>query len=77
MKSGSKRFIQNLVCNFYTFLQVSTNFGSLTNFCDLKQLKKHLKSPAQYQAKTGPRLEPTGCGGLPRAVGQNAGWATA
>jgi hypothetical protein len=40
-------------------------------------LEKDLKSPAQYQAETGMRLEPTGRGGLPRAVGRNAGWAMA
>jgi hypothetical protein len=38
-------------------------------------LEKHLKSLAQYRAETGQRLEPTGRGGLPRAVGRNAGWA--
>jgi hypothetical protein len=26
VKSGSKGFIQNLFCKFWTFLQVSTNF---------------------------------------------------
>jgi hypothetical protein len=29
VKSGPKGFIQNLVCKFWTFLQVSTNFGNL------------------------------------------------
>jgi hypothetical protein len=29
VKSGSRGFVQNLFCKFWTFLQVSTNFGSL------------------------------------------------
>jgi hypothetical protein len=36
-----------------------------------------IKFPAQYRAETGPRLQPTGRGGLPCAVGRKAGWATA
>jgi hypothetical protein len=39
-------------------------------------LEKYLKSLAQYQAETDLRLEPTGRGSLPRAVGRNDGWAS-
>jgi hypothetical protein len=40
-------------------------------------MRKYFKSPAQYRAETGPRLQPTGVGGPSRGVGWNAGWATA
>jgi hypothetical protein len=42
VKSGSRGLIQNLFCKFWTFLQVSTNFGIWNNFCYLKQLEKRL-----------------------------------
>jgi hypothetical protein len=77
VKSGSRGFIQNLFCNFWTFLQVSTNFWSLKQFLKFETIEKHLKTIAQYWAETGPRLQPTGRGGQLRAVGQKAGWATA
>jgi hypothetical protein len=72
VKSGSRGFIQNLFCKFWTFLQVSTNFGSLKQFLLLKTIRKIIKSLPQYWAETGPRLQPTGRGGLPRAVGRKA-----
>jgi hypothetical protein len=77
VKSGSRGFIQNLFCKFWTFLQVSTNFGSLKQFLLLKIIRKIIKSLPQYWAESGPRLQPTGRSGLPRAVGRKAGWATA
>jgi hypothetical protein len=40
-------------------------------------LEKQLNFQAQYWAETAPRLQPTGRGGLPRAVSRKAGWATA
>jgi hypothetical protein len=72
VKSGSRGFIQNLFCKFWTFLQVSTNFGSLKQFLLLKTIRKIIKSLPQYWAETGPRLQPTGRGGLPRTVGRKA-----
>jgi hypothetical protein len=77
MKSGSRGFIQNLFCKFWTFLQVSTNFGSLKQFLLFKTIRKMIKSPAQYWAKTSLRLQPTGRGVLPHAVGRKADWAMA
>jgi hypothetical protein len=40
VKSGSRGFIQIFFCKFWTFLQVSTNFGILKQFWNLKQLEK-------------------------------------
>jgi hypothetical protein len=62
-------FIQNLFYKFWTLLQVSMNFGNLKQFLLFKTIRKTIKSPAQYWAETGPRLQPMGRGGLPRAVG--------
>jgi hypothetical protein len=36
--------MQNLFCNFWTLLQVSTNFESLKQFLEFKQLKNDFKS---------------------------------
>jgi hypothetical protein len=55
MKSGSRGFIQNLFCNFWTLLQVSTNFRSLKQFQEFKQLKNDFKSPHSVGPKSGPR----------------------
>jgi hypothetical protein len=45
VKSGLRGFIQNLFCKFWTFLQVSTNFGSLKHFLRIKINWKRLKRP--------------------------------
>jgi hypothetical protein len=47
MKGGSRGFIQNLFCKFWTFLQVSTNFGILNYFLLFKTIGKIFKSPVQ------------------------------
>jgi hypothetical protein len=77
VKSGSRGFIQNLFCKFWTFLQVYTNFGSLKQFLLFKRIRKTIKSPTQYWVETGPRLQPTRRDGLPCAVGRKAGWGMA
>jgi hypothetical protein len=77
VKSGSRGFIQNLFCKFWTFLQVSMNFESLKQFLPFKIIRKTIKSPTQHWDETEPRLQLTGRGGLPCAVGRKAGWATA
>jgi hypothetical protein len=77
VKSGSRGVPENLFRNFWTFLQISTNFGILKQFLQFKTIEKHLNPWAQYWAETGPRLQPTGHGGLPRAVGRNSGEAAA
>jgi hypothetical protein len=51
VKSGSRGFIQNLFCNFWTFLQVSTNFESLKQFLLFKTIGKTIKFSAQYRAE--------------------------
>jgi hypothetical protein len=45
VKSGSRGFIQNLFCNFWTFLQVSMNFGILKQFLLFKIIRKMIKIP--------------------------------
>jgi hypothetical protein len=40
VKIGSRGFIQNLCCKFWTFLQVSTNFESLKQFLLFKIIRK-------------------------------------
>jgi hypothetical protein len=77
VKSGSRGFIQNLFSKFWTFLQVSTNFGSLNYFLLFKILGKHLNPRQSAGPVIGPRLQPTGCGGLPCAAGRQTGWAVA
>jgi hypothetical protein len=62
VKSGSRGIQQNLFCNFWTFLQVSMNFGSLKQFLELKQLKNHLKT----LHSVGPQISP-----CPAAHGRN------
>jgi hypothetical protein len=62
VKSGSRGIQQNLFCNFWTFLQVSMNFGSLKQFLELKQLKNHLKT----LHSVGPQISPR-----PAAHGRN------
>jgi hypothetical protein len=44
----------------------------LLYFLEFKTIEKYLKSIAQYWAETGLRLQPTGRGGLLRAVGRKA-----
>jgi hypothetical protein len=58
----------------YKFLRI---FEVYTIFLEFKTIKKHLKTVAQYWVETGPRLQPTGRGGLLRAVGWKADWVTA
>jgi hypothetical protein len=53
--------------SFYEFLK----FGTISGF---KTIEKHLNPRA---AETGPRLQPTGRGGLLHAVGRKASWAMA
>jgi hypothetical protein len=77
VKSGSRGFIQNLFCKFWTFLQVSMNFGSLKQLLLFKTIRKMIKSLSQYWAETGPRLQPTGRGGLLCAIGWNSREAAA
>jgi hypothetical protein len=43
VKSGSRGFIQNLFYKFWTFLQVSTNFGNLKHFLLFKTIRKMVK----------------------------------
>jgi hypothetical protein len=46
---------QNLFCNFWTFLQVSTNFGSLKQFLKFKIIENELKTPHSVGPQIGPR----------------------
>jgi hypothetical protein len=57
MKSGSRGFIQNLFCNFWTLLQVSTNFGNLKQILKFKTIKNDLKSPHSVGPKSDLRLQ--------------------
>jgi hypothetical protein len=77
VKSGSRGFIQNLFSKFWTFLQVSTNFGILNYFLLFKTIGKHLNPRHSAGPVIGPRLQPTGRGGMPRAAGRQADWAAA
>jgi hypothetical protein len=54
VRSGSRGFIQNLFCNFWTSLQVSTNFLGLKQFLEFKTIEKHLNPRAQYRAENRP-----------------------
>jgi hypothetical protein len=49
----------NLFCNFWAFLQVSTNFGSLKQFLEFKITENELKFAALCQAEIGPWLQCT------------------
>jgi hypothetical protein len=49
--------MQNLFCNFWTLLQVSTNFGSLKQFLEFKQLKNDFKSSHSVVPATRGRTE--------------------
>jgi hypothetical protein len=50
---GSRGVQQNLFCNFWTFIQVFTNFGSLKQFLELKTFENELKFTAQCRTETG------------------------
>jgi hypothetical protein len=63
---------KNLVCYFWTFLQVSMNFGSLNYFYYLKQIETVLKPRAQCWARSNPGLWHTGRGSLPRTVARQS-----
>jgi hypothetical protein len=69
VQSGSIVFIQNLFYNFWTLLQVSTNFGSLKQFLEFKTIENDLKSAAHCWAETGPRLQ-CAPGGLSHTSGR-------
>jgi hypothetical protein len=58
MKSGSRGFLQKLFSNFLTFLQVSTNFGSLKQFLEIKTIRKSIKA----LHSVGLHIRPTACG---------------
>jgi hypothetical protein len=51
----SSGLIQNLLCNFWTSLRVSTNFGSLNYFWELNKLETVLKR----LHGVGPHIRPT------------------
>jgi hypothetical protein len=70
VKSCSRGVQQNLFCNFWTFLQVSINFGSLKQILKFKIIKKRFKIAAQCRAESGPWLRPSGVA----ACGQGARW---
>jgi hypothetical protein len=59
LKSGPRVFIQNLFCNFLTFLQVSMNFGSLHYFLGIKSIEERFKTTAQCRAESGLWLQCT------------------
>jgi hypothetical protein len=70
VKSGSRGVQRNLFCNFWTLLQVFTNFRSLRQFLEFKQLQNDLKNrrtvsgrnPAHgYSVLRAPRVV-TACG---------------
>jgi hypothetical protein len=85
VKSGSSEFIKNLFCNFWTFLLVSTNFGSLNYFLLFKTIGKTINKghtvpglkPAHGLRRAGENGPLWRHGGLPRAAGRQAGWALA
>jgi hypothetical protein len=70
MKSGSREFIQNLFCNFWRFLQVSTNFGSLPYFLEFKIIEKRFKTAAQCRAENRPTTTVHGPHGWPGGSAQ-------
>jgi hypothetical protein len=57
MKSGSRGVQKNLFDDFWTFLQVSTNFETLHYFLRIKTIENDLKIAAPYWAKIGLRLQ--------------------
>jgi hypothetical protein len=60
VESGSRGFIKKLFCNFWTFLQVSTNFGNLPHFLEFKTIENELKFTVQCWAESRPAA--TVCG---------------
>jgi hypothetical protein len=64
VQSGSRVFIQNFVCNFWTLLQVFMNFGSLQSFLGIKTIENNLKSTAQCWADIQPMAAAFGRGSL-------------
>jgi hypothetical protein len=60
LKSGPRVFIQNLFCNFLTFLQVSMNFRSLHYFLRIKSIEERFKTATQCRAhwQRGHRAQP-------------------
>jgi hypothetical protein len=77
MKSSSTGVQQNLFCNFWTLLQVSTNFGSLPYFLEFKTMGKRFKIARIVSGRNPARGYSVRRGGLPRAIGWKAGWAMA
>jgi hypothetical protein len=55
MKSGSRGFIQNLFCNFWTLLQVSTDFESLHYVLRIKTIEKRFKNRRTLRGRKSPR----------------------
>jgi hypothetical protein len=50
---------KKLFCNFWTFLQVSMNLGSLKQFLEFKTIEKRFKIAAQCSIEIGPWLQCT------------------
>jgi hypothetical protein len=67
VKSGSRGVQQNLVCNFWTLLQVFTNFGSLNYFLPFKIFRKTINKHHTVSS-----LKPAH--GL-QCMGENGPWA--
>jgi hypothetical protein len=84
VNSGSRGVQQNLFYNFWTLLQVFTNFESLNYFLPFKTIGKTIKNATRCQASNRPTTYGTRAkmargwrhGGLPRAAGRKAAWAT-
>jgi hypothetical protein len=73
VSSCSRGFIQNLGCHFWTFLQVSTNFGSLNCFLLFKTIRKDFKRNSQSDGPNPARgRRPIGRGGLLRQLAVSA-----
>jgi hypothetical protein len=51
VKSGLRGFLQILFYKFWTFLQVSMNFGTLKQFLLFETIRKMIKSPSQSGPK--------------------------
>jgi hypothetical protein len=54
VKSGSRVLKQNLFCKFWTLLQVSTDFGSLKQFLELKTIENDFKTLHSVGPQIGP-----------------------
>jgi hypothetical protein len=54
VQSDSRVFIQNIFCNFWTFLQISMNFGSLHYYLGIKSIEKRLNRRHSVGPQSGP-----------------------